>query len=50
VRHKLPLSHALLMSIIGEELHILRTGCFRYFERGGECVDGPVSLLSGSVF
>jgi len=31
----------------GEELQVLRTGCFKYFERGGECVNGPVSLLSG---
>lgn len=30
-----------------EELQVLRTGCFKYFERGGECVNGPVSLLSG---
>ncbi|KAF8159204.1 squalene epoxidase [Crassisporium funariophilum] len=30
-----------------EELQVLRTGCFKYFERGGECIDGPVSLLSG---
>ncbi|KAG5725107.1 Squalene monooxygenase [Termitomyces sp. T112] len=30
-----------------EELAVLRTGCFKYFECGGECVDGPVSLLSG---
>ncbi|PPQ81167.1 hypothetical protein CVT26_010479 [Gymnopilus dilepis] len=30
-----------------EELRVLRTGCFKYFERGGECIDGPVSLLSG---
>ncbi|KAG6915714.1 hypothetical protein DXG01_010272 [Tephrocybe rancida] len=30
-----------------EELAVLRTGCFKYFERGGECVNGPVSLLSG---
>ncbi|QRV88438.1 squalene monooxygenase [Ceratobasidium sp. AG-Ba] len=29
-----------------ENLHVLRTGCFKYFERGGECVAGPVSLLS----
>jgi squalene monooxygenase len=28
-------------------LAILRNGCFKYFEMGGECVDGPVSLLSG---
>ncbi|KAJ7582568.1 squalene epoxidase-domain-containing protein [Mycena floridula] len=31
----------------GEELAVLRTGCFKYFERGGECINGPVSLLSG---
>lgn len=30
-----------------ECLAVLRTGCFKYFERGGECVNGPVSLLSG---
>ncbi|KAI0057360.1 squalene epoxidase [Artomyces pyxidatus] len=30
-----------------ENLEVLRTGCFKYFERGGECVNGPVSLLSG---
>ncbi|KAG7099879.1 hypothetical protein E1B28_001681 [Marasmius oreades] len=28
------------------ELAILRTGCFKYFELGGECINGPVSLLS----
>jgi len=32
-----------------EYLAVLRTGCFKYFERGGECVNGPVSLLSGCV-
>jgi squalene monooxygenase len=31
----------------GEDLQVLRTGCFKYFERGGECINGPVSLLSG---
>ncbi|OCH87032.1 SE-domain-containing protein [Obba rivulosa] len=31
----------------GEELEVLRTGCFKYFELGGECVNGPVSLLAG---
>jgi len=36
-----------LFSAESEELHILRDGCFAYFERGGECVDGPVSLLAG---
>lgn len=30
-------------------LAILRNGCFKYFELGGECVDGPVSLLAGLV-
>ncbi|KAI9509710.1 squalene epoxidase-domain-containing protein [Russula earlei] len=30
-----------------EYLAVLRTGCFKYFERGGECIQGPVSLLSG---
>ena len=29
------------------DLHILRAGCFAYFERGGDCIDGPVSLLAG---
>ncbi|CEL56370.1 squalene monooxygenase [Rhizoctonia solani AG-1 IB] len=29
-----------------ENLHVLRTGCFKYFQRGGECVNGPVGLLS----
>jgi len=32
-----------------EELQVLQTGCFKYFECGGECVNGPVSLLSGFV-
>ena len=31
------------------DLAILREGCFRYFELGGECVSGPVSLLSAYV-
>ncbi|KAF8886320.1 SE-domain-containing protein [Infundibulicybe gibba] len=31
----------------GEALAVLRMGCFKYFERGGECINGPVSLLSG---
>ncbi|KAI0723634.1 squalene monooxygenase [Fomitopsis betulina] len=30
-----------------ECLEVLRTGCFKYFERGGNCVLGPVSLLAG---
>ena len=28
-------------------LTILQRGCFYYFLRGGECVNGPISLLSG---
>ncbi|KAG0709422.1 squalene epoxidase-domain-containing protein [Suillus ampliporus] len=31
----------------GECLTVLQNGCFKYFERGGESVRGPVSLLSG---
>lgn len=29
-----------------ENLDVLRRGCFKYFLRGGECVAGPVALLS----
>ncbi|KAK7064623.1 SE domain-containing protein [Favolaschia claudopus] len=28
------------------ELEVLRKGCFKYFELGGECINGPVSILS----
>jgi len=31
------------------ELEILREGVFRYFELGGECIAGPIGLLSASV-
>ena len=31
----------------GESLDALKIGCFKYFERGGDCVAGPVGLLSG---
>ncbi len=30
-----------------DNLAVLREGCFKYFELGGECVGGPVRLLSG---
>ncbi|KAG8999033.1 Squalene epoxidase [Tulasnella sp. JGI-2019a] len=30
-----------------ENLNVLREGCIKYFERGGECITGPVSLLAG---
>ncbi|KAG6820534.1 hypothetical protein H0H93_015705 [Arthromyces matolae] len=33
--------------LIDDALAVLRTGCFKYFQLGGECVNGPVSLLSG---
>ncbi|KAF8810490.1 squalene epoxidase [Phlegmacium glaucopus] len=36
-----------LFSADDEELQVLQTGCFKYFELGGECINGPVSLLSG---
>lgn len=39
-----------LYSLFGaddENLEVLREGCFKYFELGGECVGGPVILLSG---
>lgn len=29
-----------------ENLEVLKTGCFRYFELGGIRISGPVSLLS----
>ncbi|BGP44071.1 Squalene epoxidase [Rhodotorula kratochvilovae] len=38
-----------LYSLFGaddENLEVLKTGCFKYFERGGDCISGPVSLLS----
>lgn len=30
-----------------EKLRVLQEGCFRYFQLGGQCVDGPVGFLSG---
>ncbi|SCZ96454.1 BZ3500_MvSof-1268-A1-R1_Chr8-2g10203 [Microbotryum saponariae] len=38
-----------LYSLFGaedENLEVLKTGCFKYFELGGDCIAGPVSLLS----
>ncbi|KAJ3765081.1 squalene epoxidase-domain-containing protein [Lentinula raphanica] len=32
-----------------DNLEVLQTGCFKYFELGGECVNGPVSLLSVTI-
>ena len=28
-------------------MRVLQRGCFKYFQRGGQCVDGPVGLLAG---
>ncbi len=30
-------------------LKALQLGCFRYFQYGGNCVDGPVGLLAGII-
>lgn len=30
-------------------LRALQLGCFRYFQRGGQCIDGPVGLLAGII-
>ena len=31
------------------QLKALQLGCFRYFQCGGQCVDGPVGLLAGII-
>ncbi|KAF2862348.1 squalene monooxygenase [Piedraia hortae CBS 480.64] len=31
------------------QLRALQRGCFYYFKRGGNCVDGPVGLLAGII-
>lgn len=31
------------------QLKALQLGCFRYFQQGGQCVDGPVGLLAGII-
>ncbi|KAK5011141.1 Squalene epoxidase, partial [Cryomyces antarcticus] len=31
------------------QLKALQLGCFRYFQRGGACIDGPVGLLAGII-
>ncbi|KAL4400874.1 Squalene epoxidase [Malassezia pachydermatis] len=36
-----------LFGVPDDNLTILRAGCFRYFECGGDCVRGPISLLAG---
>ncbi|KAK3827027.1 MAG: squalene epoxidase-domain-containing protein [Linnemannia gamsii] len=36
-----------LFSGTSDNLMTLRNGCFSYFQKGGECTQGPVDLLSG---
>lgn len=31
------------------QLKALQRGCFGYFQRGGNCIDGPVGLLAGII-
>ncbi|KAL8724629.1 MAG: hypothetical protein Q9166_007839 [cf. Caloplaca sp. 2 TL-2023] len=31
------------------QLRALQLGCFRYFQQGGQCIDGPVGLLAGII-
>lgn len=39
--------HAAIPPIpLDENLSVLREGCFKYFQLGGEALAGPVSLLS----
>jgi hypothetical protein len=47
VRSSISVTYLNSFPLSDEELAVLRTGCFKYFERGGDCVEGPVSLLSG---
>jgi squalene monooxygenase len=45
------LSMALYSLFAANDRHLsaLRKGCFSYFERGGNCVDGPSGLLAGII-
>ncbi|ODV87581.1 hypothetical protein CANARDRAFT_6107 [[Candida] arabinofermentans NRRL YB-2248] len=38
-----------LFAADSKPLSLLQKGCFFYFHRGGECVSGPVGLLSGLI-
>jgi len=31
------------------QLRALQLGCFRYFQFGGNCIDGPIGLLGGII-
>ncbi|KAF9427295.1 Squalene epoxidase [Podila epigama] len=43
------LAQALYTLFSGQDKNLLalRNGCFSYFQMGGECINGPVGLLSG---
>ncbi|MCJ1362038.1 Squalene epoxidase [Acarospora aff. strigata] len=45
------LAQALYSLFAANDPHLkaLQRGCFRYFQRGGQCVDGPVGLLAGII-
>lgn len=38
-----------LFAADNQSLTLLQQGCFHYFLRGGECVNGPIGLLSGMI-
>lgn len=38
-----------LFAADNSSLALLQRGCFHYFLRGGECVSGPIGLLSGMI-
>ena len=47
VRH---LSVRILMAAsLDSQLKALQLGCFQYFQRGGDCIDGPCGLLAGII-
>lgn len=40
---------SLTPNAIDPSLKALQLGCFRYFQLGGACIDGPVGLLAGII-
>jgi squalene monooxygenase len=36
-----------LFAAQSDDMMVLQNGCFEYFKLGGDCVDGPINLLSG---
>ena len=44
-----PLTSKLTKRSSDPRLKTLQLGCFRYFQRGGACIDGPVGLLAGVI-